>query len=70
MNNMRIKSHRPQVSPAKMPKTERFTRYTPLGAIRLVPPLPAESTAPAPTPVANKISNADVKTGRKNPKKK
>ncbi len=53
MNGMRIKSHKPLFSKTNLPRPERLVRYTPLGAIRLLPPVNATTpfVAKATTPV-------------------
>ena len=47
MNGMRIKSHRPPFTKTTLPSPERFIRYTPLGAIRLLPPVSVANVAAA-----------------------
>ena len=74
MNGMRIKNHKPQFNRNQQNgqrRTDRFTRFTPLGAIRLLPPVTDEALATPPSQnAAKKKGKAVAKTAKSAPKLK
>ena len=70
MSNMRIKSHKPQFTQTKVPTVDRYTRYTPLGAIRLLPPLTASEVTIATTPTVETEGKGATKTRQKGKKRR
>jgi len=78
MNGMRIKNHKPQFNRNQqnsLQRPDRFTRYTPLGAIRLLPPVTSANVVAATSSattnkVAGKKAKVAAKTAKSGPKRR
>lgn len=66
MNGMRIKSHKSYYNENRNNNSEKYTRYTPLGTIRLLPPV----TAAASQNITVVAVSATAKTAKKASTKK
>ena len=64
MNGMRIKSHKPTFTKTNLPRPERYVRYTPLGAIRLLPPISVANVVAA-TKVSKSIEPTVMASAKK-----